>query len=232
MGNVGANIAAGTNAYADIPGPSSSRISEISGMGLLTGEGITWDEAEEGSTLLHLLGEADDVRDGVSGMGFGVSLDASAGGSDRLDNWNGEANGDGGQTSLMGSGVVASEAAGAAAGTVQSGGGAVGVEGVDFEMIQARGQNKVVAGEATPRLSAVLQVLQSARQKIRAVTVPPQLQPSATNGMLLDFQETAKSRKWGKLSAWSTFVFLSYSFKAAAANDHLTESQFCFQESV
>ncbi|CAI5529898.1 unnamed protein product [Closterium sp. Naga37s-1] len=196
MGNVGADTIPGTSAYADIPGPSSSRrTSEISGMGLLSGGGITWDETEEGSTLLHLVGEADDVRDGVFSMESGGSLDAAAGVSDGLENWDGKANGDGGPTvHLLSSGVV-SEAAGAAASTVQSGGSALGAEGMDFELIQSGGQNKVVAEEATPRLSAVLQVLQSARQKIRAVTVtvPPQLQPSATNGMLLDFQETAKS---------------------------------------
>ncbi|CAI7793007.1 unnamed protein product [Closterium sp. NIES-54] len=194
MGNVGADTVAGTSAYADIPGPSSSRRTyEISGMGLLSGGGITWDETEEGSTLLHLVGEADDVRDGVFSMESGGSLDAAAGGSDGLENWDGKANGDGGPTvHLLSSGVV-SEAPGAAASTVQSGGSALGAEGMDFELIQSGGRNKVVAEEATPRLSAVLQVLQSARQKIRAVTVPPQLQPSATNGMLLDFQETAKS---------------------------------------
>ncbi|CAI5530145.1 unnamed protein product [Closterium sp. Naga37s-1] len=192
MGNVGGAMGAGTSNYADTPGPSSSRTSEISGMGLLSGGGITWDETEEGSTFSHLVGEVGGVRDGVSGMEFGGSLDVPAGGSDGLENWDGKANGDGGHTAHMGSGEV-SEAGGAAAGTVQSGGGAVGTEAVEFELIHANRQNKVVAEEATPRLSAVLQVLQSARQKIRAVTVPPQLQPSATNGTLLDFQETAKS---------------------------------------
>ncbi|CAI5464087.1 unnamed protein product [Closterium sp. Yama58-4] len=192
VGNVGADTGAGTSAHADIPGPSSRRTSEFSGMGLLTGGGTTWDETEEGSALLPLAGEVDDVRNGVSGMEFGGILDAGAGGSDGLDNWNGKANRDDGQRVSMGFGGVASEPAGAAAGIVQSGGGALGAEGMDFELIQSSGQNKVVAEEATPRLSAVLQVLQSARQKIRAVTVPPQLQPSSANGMLLDFQETAK----------------------------------------
>ncbi|CAI5477973.1 unnamed protein product [Closterium sp. Yama58-4] len=194
MGSVGADSGAGTSTYADIPGPSSRRSSEFSGVGLLTGGGVTWDETEEGSTLLPLAGEADDVRDGVSGMEFGGGLDAAAaGGSDGLENWDEKASGDDGQTASMGSGGVASEPGGTAAGTVQSGGGAIGAEAVDFELIQASGRNKAVAEEATPRLSAVLQVLQSARQKIRAVTVPPQLQPSATAGAVFGFQETVAS---------------------------------------
>ncbi|GJP33646.1 hypothetical protein CLOM_g18170 [Closterium sp. NIES-68] len=180
MGYVAGAMGAGSSDYANSAGVSSKRASETAGVGLLTGGGISWDE----------VGEMDDVHGGISGMEFGGNSAAVSGEGEGLERRDGKGEDDGGQTDYMGSDIVGERAANS--GSVQSC-GAVAAEATGFELISARGRKESVAEEATPRLSAVLQVLQSARQKIRAVTVPSRLQPSATYAAALDFQETATS---------------------------------------